>query len=92
MAIVGSWVPSGNDQQRLTAQLRGAISQIAAAAATLQGLSNVMSQMVANSDFTTIENYFSVPTGSGQALHDVLGTASGDLQGGNIQGLLQRFG
>jgi hypothetical protein len=92
MAITGSWVPSGNDQQRLSAQLRGAISQLAAAASTLQTLSNVMSQMVSGSDYTTIETYFGVATGEGQTLHDVLGTASSDLQGSPVQGLLQRFG
>jgi hypothetical protein len=87
-----SWVASGNDTQRLTAQLRGAISQLAASAATLQALTNVMSQMVAQADFTTIESSFGLAPGDGQTLHDVVGTASVDLQGGNIQGLLQRFG
>ncbi len=91
MAITGSWVPSGNDQQRRQAQLRGAIQQLAAATATLLSESNIMSQMLANSDYTTIETYYGVPTGSGQTLHDVLGTASTALQGGSIQGLLQRF-
>jgi hypothetical protein len=92
MAITGSWVPSGNDQQRLSGTLRGAISQLASSAASLQTLANIMSQMVASSDYTTIETYFGLAAGTGQTLHDVLGTASTDLQGGNIQGLLQRFG
>lgn len=90
--MTGSWVPSGNDQQRLQGQLRGAIAQLAAAAATLVTLSDIMSQMVSGSDYTTIETYFGLATGSGQTLHDVLGTASTDLQGSNVQGLLQRFG
>lgn len=92
MAITGSWVPSGNDQQRFQSQLRGAIIQLASAAATLSTLSNIMSQMVSGSDYTTIETYFGVATGYGQTLHDVLGTAATDLQGSNVQGLLQRFG
>ncbi len=92
MAVVGSWVPSGNDLQRRQAQLRGAIQQLAAATATLLSESNIMSQMLASSDYTTIEMYYGVPTGSGQTLHDVVGTASSALQQSNIQGLLQRFG
>jgi hypothetical protein len=92
MAIAGSWVPSGNDQQRLTGQLRGAVSQLAGSAATLQTLANIMSQMLAASDYTTIETYFGLAAGSGQTLHDVLGTASSALQQSGVQGLLQRFG
>jgi hypothetical protein len=93
MAIAGSWVPSGNDQPRLTGQMRSAIAQLQAAAATLGSLKNIMAQMVGGgTDYSTIETYFAVGTGYGQTLHDVLGTASDDLQGSNVQGLLQRFG
>lgn len=92
MSITGSWVPSGNDQQRLQGQLRSTIQQLASATSGAQSLANIMSQMVSGSDYTTIETYFGIATGSGQTLHDVLGTASTDLQGSNIQGLLQRFG
>lgn len=92
MSVTGSWVPSGGDQARLSGSLRSAISQLASSAAALVTLSNIMSQMVVGSDYTTIETYFGLATGTGQTLHDVLGTASTDLQAGNIQGLLQRFG
>lgn len=88
-----AWVPTGNDQTRLQNQLRVAIQQLAAAASSLEALSNVMAQMLNGGvDYTTIETYFGVPTGQGQTLHDVVGTASTDLQGTNVQGLLQRFG
>lgn len=91
--MTGNWVPSGNDQQRLQAQLRGAITQLAAAAVGLQSLSNIMSQMVGGgTDYTTVETYFGLQAGQGAVLSSVVGTASGDLQGGNVQGLLQRFG
>lgn len=91
--MASAWVPTGNDQTRLQNQLRVAIQQLAAAASSLESLSNVMAQMLnGGTDYTTIETYFGVPTGQGQTLHDVVGTASTDLQGTNVQGLLQRFG
>jgi hypothetical protein len=71
---------------------RSAISQLAASAAALQTLANIMAQMVASSDYTTVETYFGLATGSGQTLSTVVGTASADLQGSPIQGLLQRLG
>jgi hypothetical protein len=93
MAAVGNWIPDSTAQTRLPQQLRGAILQLAQAAATFQTLANIQSQMVGGgSDYSTVETYFGIPTGSGQTLSAVLGTANGDLQGGNIQGLLQRFG
>ncbi len=89
--MVGNWVSTGNDAQRLGGQLRAAITQLGAAANTLAALKNVMAQMVASSDYTTIEAEFGVPAGSGQTLHDVLGTASDTLQASDVQALLQRF-
>jgi hypothetical protein len=92
MAITGSWCPSGNDQNRLTNRMRNAIQQLQFSVSELLALQNIMAQMVVASDYTTIEAYFSVPTGSGQAAHDVLGTASTALQAAGVQGLIQRFG
>jgi hypothetical protein len=91
--MVGNWIPTGNDQARLTAQLRGAVNQLTQAAATLLGISNIMSQMVAGgTDYTTVETYFGLQTGTGVTVVPIVGTASTDLQGSNIQGLLQRLG
>lgn len=91
--MVSSWVPTGSDQQRLQGQLRNAISQLTSATSSLLALKNIMAQMLGGgSDYTTIETYFSVSSGNGQPLHDVLGTASDDLQGASVQALLQRFG
>ena len=92
MALVGNWIPRGNDSQRLGGQLAALIAQLSAAAATAASLSNVMSQMAPSGDYTTIESTFGLQPGQGQTLHDVVGTVSTDLSGGNIQGLLQRFG
>ena len=91
--MASAWIPTGNDQQRLQGQVRSTISQLAAAANTALTLTKIMSQMLNNgSDYTTIETYFGLQSGQGQSLSDVMGTASSDLQGSNIQALLQRFG
>lgn len=87
----GSWIPSGNDTPRLQSRLRNAVSQLAQAAEELQALTNVMAQMAPASDYTTIETYFAIPTGSGQAVHDIVGSANTLLQGATIQALLQRL-
>ena len=91
MAITGSWIPSGNDTPRNQARLRNAIQQLAFAAEELLAIKNVMAQMVSGADYTSIETYFAVPTGSGQAVHDIVGSASDDLQGATVQALLQRL-
>jgi hypothetical protein len=91
--MASAWIPTGGDQQRLQGMLHVAINQLTNANAILQTLTNIMAQMLgASSDYTTIETYFGLQAGQGQPLHDVLGSAASDLQGSNIQGLLQRFG
>ena len=90
--MTGNWIQTGSDSSRLQSLLRTAISELNAAASNLVTLKNIMAQMVVNSDYTTIETIFNLQAGQGQTLHDVLGSASDDLQGTLVQGLLQRFG
>jgi hypothetical protein len=89
--MTGSWIPSGNDASRLGGQLRTAVAQLTAAAQTLQTLKNVMAQMTVGTDYTTVEAYFGLQAGTGGAVHDLVGSASDDLQGSLIQGLIQRL-
>ncbi len=91
--MASAWIPSGNDQARLTNQLRLAIQNLTQAAANIEALSNIMSQMVSNgSDYSVVETYFSIPTGQGQNVVPIVGTANTSLQATQIQGLLQRMG
>jgi hypothetical protein len=90
--MVGSWIPSGNDQQRLTNELRIAVQQLQQAAQRLQAISNTMAQMAPAADVTTIEQYFTIQAGSGQAVKDLIGSAATALSGNTfVQGVLQRL-
>lgn len=90
--MASAWIPTGADNQRLGPQLRTAVSQLASAAAGLLTLKNCMAQMLnGGTDYTTIESAFGLQAGTGQAVHDIVGSASDDLQGSFVQGLLQRL-
>lgn len=93
MAVVGSWRPTGNDQQRLTLLLRQAVQQLGAAAALFAQLANIQAQMLAGGVvYTDIETYFSLLPGTGADVKNVVGTAATALAGGDIQGAIQRLG
>lgn len=93
MAIAGAWIPSGNDQARLTSQLRSAVQSLNQAVQQLTSVSNIMTQMNASGTaYVNIETYFSVQSGSGQAVNDIVGSAASDLQGSTIQALIQKLG
>jgi hypothetical protein len=92
MAVVGNWLPTGNDAARLPATLRAAVAQLQAAANTLLALKGTMAQMLAGgSDYTTVETYFGLQAGAGQTVSGLVGTASDQLQTSQVQGLLQRL-
>jgi len=91
--MAGNWIPSGNDQQRLTSALRGWVEQLKQVVGNAQILTNIMAQMAPGGDFSTLETYFSIPTGLGTTVKDLVGSASNDLNtNGLIQGVIQRLG
>ncbi len=93
MSVAGSWIPHGDDQARLTNRLRSAVQNLQLATSELRALSNVMSQMNASgTNYTTIETYFSVQAGSGQAVNDIVGSCATELETSNVQAVLQRLG
>ncbi len=90
----GNWIGHGSDQARLTSLLTQTVFQLGQVASNLKLLSGIMTQMNNNGqDYTGIESMFSVPAGKGQAVNDLIGSASGVLQNDAfIQGVLQRLG
>lgn len=95
--MTGSWIQTGlpanssSDTQRLNNQLRQFINALTLAAELGPIITNTMAQMVSGTDYTTIESAFGLQAGTGQSVHDIVGTANTDLQGSNIQGLIQRL-
>lgn len=81
MALPGNWIPTGNDQQRLTMQLRALVNSVQQAQQLAAQVSGTMAQMTGGGgSATTVETYYSVQAGSGQAVANIVGTVNASLQ------------
>jgi hypothetical protein len=92
MALVGNWIPSGNDQARLQALFRNLVQSVTNSQSYAAAVNGILTQMAPSTTYTDIETFFGVPTGSGQSLHDIVGTVNTNLQAAAILQLTQRFG
>ncbi len=88
-----SWIPTGADSSRLPPQVRQLVNLVQDAQALAAYLKNVMAQMLADDGtYALLAASFNVPAVDGQALHDVVGSASVALQATDLLALVSRLG
>jgi hypothetical protein len=73
-------------------ELQNIVNTVEAAQERLPTIKSQMDKMIDGTDYTAIETYYKLPTGTGQTVYNLVAGAVTDIASNNLLQLVQRLG